>query len=55
MAGALGEEVPEDGAGQEVDGVVGDVGAEAEELGENEIEDGEHEEWTEDGPEVAED
>ena len=55
LAGAFGEEVPEDGAGQEVDGVVGDVGAEAEELGENEVEDGEHEERAKDGPEVAED
>ena len=32
---------------------MGDVVTEAQEFGENEIEDGEHQEWTEDGPEVA--
>lgn len=53
LAGTFGEEVPEDGAGQEIDGVVGDVVAETQELSKDEIEDGEHQEWTEDGPEVA--
>lgn len=38
LVGAFGEETPEDGAKKEVDGVVWDVVAEAEELSENDVE-----------------
>ena len=38
LIGALSEETPEDGAEEEIDGVVWDVVAEAEELGENDVE-----------------
>lgn len=55
LAGAFGEEVPEDGAGEEVDRVVRDVVTEAEEFGEDDIENGKHEEGAKDGPKITED
>lgn len=55
MIGAFSEEAPKDGAEQEINGVVRDVVAEAEELGEDDIEDSKKQERAEKCPKVAED
>lgn len=55
LASALSEEVPKDGAGQEVDGVVRDVVAEVEELCEDDVEDGKHQKRAQDSPKITED
>ncbi len=53
LPGTFGEEVPEDSAGQEIDGVVRDVAADAEEFREDDIEDGKHQKWAQNCPKIA--
>ena len=53
-AGGFGEESPENGTGEEVDGVVRDVATPAEKINENDVDDGEKHERFDDGPEIAE-
>ena len=53
LVGTFGKEVPEDGAGKKVNGVMRDVVAEAEDFGKDDVKDGEHQERAQDGPKVA--
>lgn len=55
LAATFGEEGPKDGAGQEVDWVVRDVAAEAEEFREDDVENCKHEQGAKKRPEIAED
>lgn len=54
LAGTLGEKVPEDGAGHEVNGVMRDVAAHLEELSEDDIQNREHQKRSQYCPEITE-
>lgn len=54
LIGAFGEETPENGTEKEVDGIVWDVVAEAKELGENDVKNGEKEQRAEKRPKITE-
>lgn len=55
LIGAFEKEAPENGAGEEIDGVVRNVAAEMENFDEDGVEDGKHQKGADDCPEIAED
>ena len=54
LGSAFGEEAPHGGAAEKVDRIMRNVAADFEELGEDDIENGEHHEWAKERPKITE-